>query len=59
MQKMYSVYSWLQILLGPLPTAMLAYIFAPMLRDTSAEQAPPAVEEIKNLGERIAAIALK
>jgi hypothetical protein len=52
--KMYSIYSWLQILLGPIPTAFLAYTFAPMLRDTSSERAPEAIEDVKSVGKKAA-----
>ena len=52
--KMYSIYSWLQLLVGPLPTAFLAYVFSPMLRDGSSERAPEAVEDVKNIGTKAA-----
>lgn len=54
--KMYSIYSWLQLLLGPLPTAFLAYVFSPMLRDSGSERAPEAVEDIKSVGTKVAAV---
>lgn len=54
--KMYSVYSWLQILIGPVPTAFLAYTFAPMLRDKQEERAPEIVEQAKNVGGAAARI---
>jgi hypothetical protein len=50
--KMYSVYSWLQLLVGPLPTAFLAYVFSPMLRDSSNERAPEAIEDVKSVGTK-------
>ncbi len=54
--KMYSIYSWLQLLVGPLPTAFLAYMFSPMLRDSGSERAPEAVEDVKSVGTKAAAL---
>ena len=56
--KMYSIYSWLQLLVGPLPTAFLAYVFSPMLRDSGSEKAPEAVEDVKNIGAKAAGVLM-
>jgi hypothetical protein len=46
----------LQLLVGPLPTAFLAYVFSPMLRDSGSERAPEAIEDVKNAGKKAAAL---
>ncbi len=57
--KMYSIYSFIQLLLGPLPTAFLAYTFAPMLRDTSSDdKAPDVIEDARKAGQTAAGALL-
>lgn len=55
--KMYSVYSWLQIILGPIPTVILAHQLAPLLRDTEQEHAPEGIKEITAVGVKVASPA--
>ena len=49
---LYAVYSWIQIITGPVMTAFLAYKLAPLLGDTTTETAPDFVEDAKNLGSK-------
>ncbi|MBN22049.1 MAG: hypothetical protein CL678_12280 [Bdellovibrionaceae bacterium] len=45
----YAIYSWLQLLLGPLPTVVLAWgMFGSFLRDGEEESAPQIVTAGKN-----------
>lgn len=47
----YAIYSWLQILIGPLPTMILAYgMFSSFLADSQSEQAPQVVTNVKDVG---------
>lgn len=49
--QFYAIYSWLQILVGPLPTIILAYgMFSSILSDSQSEQAPQMVTDIKEVG---------
>ena len=57
--KMYSIYAFIQLLLGPLPTAFLAYTFAPMLRDTADDdKAPDVIEDARKAGQTAAGALL-
>jgi len=40
---LYSVYSWLQVLIGPAFTILTLYMFRPMFTDTQGEEAPEFV----------------
>jgi hypothetical protein len=44
----YAVYSWVQILCGPLPTTMLGFFLSPLLRDTEQDSAPELTTIVKN-----------
>ena len=49
--QFYAIYSWLQILVGPLPTVVLAYgMFTSILRDSEAERTPEPVVAVKDVG---------
>lgn len=55
----YAVYSWLQLIVGPLPTIILAYgLFNSLLRDSEVETAPQIVTETKNVGKAVITKAL-
>jgi len=50
----YAVYSWLQLIVGPLPTIILAYgLFNSLLQDSEQEGAPQIVTEAKTLGKAV------
>lgn len=49
--QFYAIYSWVQIFVGPLPTAMLSYgLFSSFLKDGESEQAPQVVTAAKDVG---------
>ncbi|MFK7824473.1 MAG: hypothetical protein AB8G05_09960 [Oligoflexales bacterium] len=49
--QFYALYSWLQILVGPLPTLILGYgLFSSFLTDSQTEQAPQVVTDAKDIG---------
>jgi len=54
MYYFFSVYSWIQLLVGPLPTALLAWQLVPILRDTSGESTPDFVNEVVDKGPKVA-----
>lgn len=45
---MYSVYSWLQVLIGPFFTGMMLMSFRPLLKDKEEERAPAFIGEAKS-----------
>lgn len=45
MYHFYSVYSWVQLLIGPGPTMLLAWHFLPLLRDSESESAPEFISD--------------
>lgn len=50
MYQFYAIYSWLQILVGPLPTILLTQgLFSQILRDSSPEYAPTMLHSAKNM----------
>lgn len=49
--QFYAIYSWLQLVAGPLPTAVLSYsLFSSMIKDSEGEQAPSVVTAAKDVG---------
>lgn len=44
----YSIYSWVQILVGPLPTLILAINMRSLLSDTQEENAPTIAHDVTN-----------
>lgn len=49
--QFYAIYSWLQLIIGPLPTLVLGYNFlASFTRDSEQETAPPVVTAAKDVG---------
>ncbi len=49
--QFYAIYSWLQLVVGPLPTMILGYgLFSSFLKDSQGESAPPMVTTIKDVG---------
>ena len=49
--QFYAIYSWLQLLVGPLPTLILGYgMFSSILTDSETEQAPQIVSDAKDIG---------
>lgn len=48
----YATYSWVQLLLGPLPTLYLAWNLRPLLTNGREEQAPEIVNDVKNIGSK-------
>jgi hypothetical protein len=50
---MYTVYSWLQIILGPLFTGLCLYFMRPMLSDTQGDQAPESIGDAVNVGTKV------
>lgn len=49
--QFYALYSWLQIIVGPLPTLILGYgLFSSFLQDSQSEQAPQMVSDVKDVG---------
>ena len=49
--QFYAIYSWLQIIVGPLPTLILSYgLFTSFLTDSQGEQAPQIVTDAKDVG---------
>ncbi len=57
MNYMFAVYSWLQVLLGPIFTAFFAYKLLPLLSDTQTESAPEFVEGAKSVASTTASVA--
>lgn len=45
---LYSVYSWIQLIIGPGPTLFLAWYLMPLLRDSEVEQTPEFVDSVKS-----------
>ena len=55
MYQFYAIYSWLQLLVGPLPTLLLAFgFFDSFLRDSEGESAPEPVNIAKDVGVSVA-----
>ena len=53
--QFYAIYSWLQIIVGPLPTVVLSYgMFTSILRDSEAEKAPEPAVMAKDAGVSMA-----
>ena len=53
--QFYAIYSWLQILVGPLPTVVLAYgMFTSILRDSESEKAPETIIATRDVGVSVA-----
>ena len=53
--QFYAIYSWLQLLLGPLPTLILGYgLFSSFLSDSEGESAPEIVTTVKDAGIGVA-----
>ena len=56
--QFYAIYSWLQILVGPLPTVILGYgMFTSLLKDSETEGAPGPVQAartVKDVGVTVA-----
>lgn len=48
--RFYSVYTWIQILSGPLPTVILGYRLMPWILDREKEQAPGVVKGAVSVG---------
>lgn len=49
--QFYAIYSWLQMIVGPLPTVVLSYgLFSSFLKDAEGEQAPTVVTSAKDVG---------
>lgn len=49
--QFYAIYSWLQIIVGPLPTLILGYgLFSSFLSDSQSEHAPQIATDIKDIG---------
>ncbi|MFK7823640.1 MAG: hypothetical protein AB8G05_05760 [Oligoflexales bacterium] len=49
--QFYAIYSWLQLIVGPLPTMILAYgCFAGILNDSQTENTPQVVSDAKDIG---------
>ena len=49
--QFYAIYSWLQLIIGPLPTLILGYNFlSSFTRDSEQETAPPVVTTAKDVG---------
>lgn len=43
--QFYAIYSWIQLLSGPLPTAVLAWKFFPWIKDSEQESSPEIVDD--------------
>jgi len=43
--QFYAIYSWIQLLSGPLPTALLAWRFFPWIKDSEKEESPDLVND--------------
>ncbi len=49
--QFYGIYSWLQLIAGPLPTLILAYgLFSSFLTDSEGESVPETVTMVKDAG---------
>jgi hypothetical protein len=49
--QFYAIYSWLQLILGPLPTLILGYgLFSSFIKDSEGESAPTVVTAAKDVG---------
>ena len=49
--QFYAIYSWLQLIVGPLPTLILAYgCFSGILNDSQSESSPQIVSDVKDVG---------
>lgn len=54
---LYAVYSWIQVFIGPIFTALLVYMIKPMLTDTQSEHAPEFIGDsgkVAGAGAKIA-----
>lgn len=47
--QFYAIYSWIQLLSGPLPTAILAMKFFPWIKDSEQESSPEIVDDAVNV----------
>ncbi len=56
---LYAVYSWIQIITGPVFTAFLAYKLTPLLGDTQTESAPDFIDDAKSAGSKTASVGAK
>ena len=53
--QFYAIYSWLQLIIGPLPTVMLAYgMFTSLLKDSEGERTPEPISVVKDVGVTVA-----
>lgn len=50
----YATYSWVQLLLGPLPTLYLAFSLRPLIANGKEERAPGFINDAKSLGKKVA-----
>ncbi len=49
--QFYAIYSWLQLVVGPMPTMILGYgLFSSFLNDSQSESAPSVVTTVKDVG---------
>ncbi len=49
--QFYSIYSWVQLIVGPLPTMILGYgLFSSFIKDSQGEEAPSVVTATKDVG---------
>ncbi|MGE0172439.1 MAG: hypothetical protein AB7T49_06640 [Oligoflexales bacterium] len=48
----YATYSWIQLLLGPLPTLYLASSLRPLIANSKEERLPEIVNDAKNIGQK-------
>ena len=53
--QFYAIYSWLQLIIGPLPTVILAYgMFTALLKDSEEARTPEPVSMAKDVGVSVA-----
>ncbi|MBI2603760.1 MAG: hypothetical protein HYW48_11975 [Deltaproteobacteria bacterium] len=49
--QFYAIYSWLQLIVGPLPTLVLGYgLFSAFLKDSETEQTPTVITAARDVG---------
>jgi hypothetical protein len=56
---LYSVYSWLQVLIGPVFTVLVLYMFKPIFTDTQGESQPEFVGEASKQAGNVASVGTK
>jgi len=62
MNYLFSIYSWMQVLIGPAFTGISAYRLLPMLTDTQSESAPEFISDgqsVVSTGAQIATTGYK